>query len=349
MLGDGDVIGATRLAPAVERSWRRCLAMGLSPDERIGFDLVSANRLQEAIDRTEALRTATAPVIAQLAHAAAESGHFALLTDASGIVVSAHGQMDRCNRRVQLMSRVGLDLSEPTLGSNAIGLALAEAQPGRLHRGEHFFEDVSTYSGAGAPVFGPDGQCVAALALTGVNVPERPGLQHLVTRAAIDMQAALQLAQPHHLALHLNWPGHHCGSGHDGLLTVDAEGRITGANRAAADMLALSTAPWPHCDEVFVDAVGRLFDTARLRRPEVEWPLRSGLRVRVLARLKADAARTPVKPAAAAPGLPLRELEVALIRQAVETARGNVMQAARALGISRATVYRRLKRRDPVS
>jgi transcriptional regulator of acetoin/glycerol metabolism len=42
------------------------------------------------------------------------------------------------------------------------------------------------------------------------------------------------------------------------------------------------------------------------------------------------------------PERPLKDLETALIRQAVAQARGNVMQAARALGISRATVYRRL-------
>ena len=47
---------------------------------------------------------------------------------------------------------------------------------------------------------------------------------------------------------------------------------------------------------------------------------------------------TPASTAA----LPLREVETSLIRKAVEEARGNVAQAARALGISRATVYRKL-------
>ena len=36
-----------------------------------------------------------------------------------------------------------------------------------------------------------------------------------------------------------------------------------------------------------------------------------------------------------------------MIRKAVADARGNVQQAARALGISRATVYRKLGRRPP--
>jgi sigma-54 dependent transcriptional regulator, acetoin dehydrogenase operon transcriptional activator AcoR len=38
----------------------------------------------------------------------------------------------------------------------------------------------------------------------------------------------------------------------------------------------------------------------------------------------------------------LRDVEIALIRKAVADARGNVVEAAKALGISRATVYRKL-------
>jgi transcriptional regulator of acetoin/glycerol metabolism len=38
----------------------------------------------------------------------------------------------------------------------------------------------------------------------------------------------------------------------------------------------------------------------------------------------------------------LRDVETAIIRKAVTQAKGNVMQAARELGISRATVYRKL-------
>ena len=51
--------------------------------------------------------------------------------------------------------------------------------------------------------------------------------------------------------------------------------------------------------------------------------------------------RSPALPQST-PQLQLKEVEDHLIRQAVEQARGNVAQAARALGISRATVYRKL-------
>ena len=42
---------------------------------------------------------------------------------------------------------------------------------------------------------------------------------------------------------------------------------------------------------------------------------------------------------------PLRDVEIALIRNAVAQARGNVAAAAKKLGISRATVYRKLGRK----
>jgi len=65
----------------------------------------------------------------------------------------------------------------------------------------------------------------------------------------------------------------------------------------------------------------------------------------VHARLNAGGERSPMN--ASGTAVPLKDVETALIRKAVEQARGNVMEAARALGISRATVYRKLMRKKP--
>ena len=73
-------------------------------------------------------------------------------------------------------------------------------------------------------------------------------------------------------------------------------------------------------------------------------PLWSGLRLHALPQAPGTAT-DPVwarRQTTAVDALPLRDLETALIRKAVDEARGNVTQAARALGISRATVYRKI-------
>jgi transcriptional regulator of acetoin/glycerol metabolism len=234
------------------------------------------------------------------------------------------------------------------VGTTAIGAALRELQPVWLHRGEHFFNDTSVYSCAGAPLFGPDGQCVGMLDLTGVQVPERPELSHLVTRSARSIENALVQQQPHQLLLRLNWLGLPLGDESDGLLALDADGCVSAANRTARQLLPqLGSSLDLHCRDLFALPFEMLFDAARQGSGDIEVPLWSGLRLQVRASrgARAAGASTAMYRAAApaaANARPLREMETDLIRQAVQQARGNVAQAARSLGISRATVYRKL-------
>jgi transcriptional regulator of acetoin/glycerol metabolism len=87
-----------------------------------------------------------------------------------------------------------------------------------------------------------------------------------------------------------------------------------------------------------------LFDAARRHPAAVEIPLWSGLRMQLRALRSAGHALHAEHWSAptASPVGTLRDVESAVIRHAVEEARGNVAQAAEALGISRATVYRKL-------
>jgi DNA-binding NtrC family response regulator len=55
-------------------------------------------------------------------------------------------------------------------------------------------------------------------------------------------------------------------------------------------------------------------------------------------------ARGAVDPASSPAGMKLLEVEGQLVRQAMEKYQGNVSRAARALGLSRSALYRRLER-----
>jgi len=344
VFSEGALTETPRVEAWIERSWRRCLAQGFQPQQRLSFDAVSSAAMNRVLEANQPLLRAAAPVIQSLARAMADSSYFAILTDAQGVVIDVNGPIDHQNRLAHLIARVGVDLSEKAVGTTAIGATLSELQPVWLHRGEHFFDDAGAYSCAGAPLFGPDGRCVGMLDLTGINVPERPALKHLVTQSALSIENALLLAQPHQVLLRLSWPGHTPGEDRDGLVCLDADGCITGANRAAAHMLTLPpSAPWPHGSDVFAVPPDSLFDAAKAQRGATELPLWSGLRVQVLARLNNGCALPPRTARQA--GVPLKDMETALIRKAVEDARGNVMEAARVLGISRATVYRKINRR----
>ena len=335
----------------IARSWRRCLDNGHRPQDPVAFDLVGPHQRRHVEEANHALVTAARPALEQLGRAIASTRYFAILTNHAGVVVDAHGPIDRADRRALLITRQGVDLSERSVGTTAISAALAEGQPVWLHRGEHFFDATSCYSCAGAPLFGPDGACVGMLDLTGVDAPERPELKHLVAQSARSIENALTLARPHQLVLRLNWPGRLRGDDDDGLLCLDGDGWVTGSNSAARAMvaeLAASAGAPLHCSELFAQPWEPLFDHARLGDAgPLELALWSGLRLDVLPRVHGG----NLAGAGAGTGgrKPLRDVEIALIRSTVAQARGNVMEAARLLGISRATIYRKLSHKGPKS
>ncbi len=329
----------------ISRSWQRCIEAGRRPQQRVSFDPVSQSAGLDVAERNRVLVEAARPVIERLSRAIADTRYFAILTDADGIVVDV-GNLpdgtDAASRYARDIGRVGVDLSESAIGTSAIGTALAEHESVWLHRGEHFFDDTSVYSCAGAPLFGPRGDCIGMLDLTGVQVVERPELRHLATLSARSIENMLVLREPCELLLRLAWPGSTASEATEGLLCIDGEGYVTGANAAARQMLHQPLARNEHAlhfNDLFALPLHMMFDAARRGDAMLEVPLWSGLRVQV----------QPQRGGRGTPGLPaadvrprLRDVETALIRKAVADARGNVAEAARALGISRATVYRKL-------
>ncbi|MDQ0571562.1 transcriptional regulator of acetoin/glycerol metabolism [Variovorax paradoxus] len=344
--------GATRIEPWLARSWQRCIDAGRQPQQRVSFDPVGQSAIREVAERNRALVAAARPVIERVSRAIADTRYFAVLTDARGVVVDV-GPLpdgtDDASRCVRSIARVGVDLSEPAIGTSAISTALAEQESVWLHRGEHFFEDTSVYSCAGAPLFGPQGDCIGMLDLTGVQVVERPELRHLAVLSARSIENILVLNQTCELRLHLSWPGCPSSEATEGLLCVDASGNVTGANAAARQMLHQPLARSQHalhCNDLFALPLNMLFDAARRGDAVLEVPLWSGLRVQVQPRRggKRSPGAAPEAQAETGTQPRLRDVETALIRKAVTDARGNVAEAARALGISRATVYRKLWR-----
>lgn len=347
LLDEGRAGGASLTSPWVERSWQRCLQLGLQPQQPVQFDVISAAQSQRALEANRRLLQSAQGIMQGLGKAIAHTGYFAILTNAEGIVLDTSGPIDPQDPRASLITRIGTDLSERRIGTTAIGAALAEQQAVWLHRGEHFFLDNTHYTCAGAPLFDPQGRCTGMLDLTGVDVPERTELKHLVMQSAAQIENALVLATRHQLMLRLNWPGHGLGSTADALLALDDDGFVTGANSVARQIvpgLGDAQASGVHANDLFGLPYQALFDAAGRTDATLDVALRGGLRLRALA-TRAHHGGTQGD-GHCANGVPMRQMQASMIRQAMEQAAGNVSDAARALGISRATLYRKLARKD---
>lgn len=350
VLHDGKSMSRAGTLTWIERSWQLCLASGKTPEQKPSFDMIAPTAVQRLVEANQVLLRTARPVLQSLSQALASTRYFAVMTDAQGVVIDAQGAIDRSDRRADLITRIGTDLSERRLATTAISAALTELQSVWLHRGEHFFDANSVYSCAGAPLFGPDGVCIGMLDLTGIEAAERPELKHLVAQSARSIENALTLGQlkaSSDLLIRLNWPGRTLGDETDGLVCLNADGYVTAANQMARLMVPQLLPQQPvHASDLFAMSFDMLFDAARKQswKSALDVPLWTGLRLHALPIVGGQAATTATAQldAPAAPRPLLKDIETALIRKAVEDARGNVVQAAKALGISRATVYRRL-------
>jgi len=117
-------------SPWIERSRRRCLHAGLRPQERLSFDMVPRAALQRIEEANQSLLSAARPLLGRLGQAIADTRYFAILTNADGVVVDVSGNIDRSDRRADVIARVGVDLSERRVGTTAIGAALERDAPG---------------------------------------------------------------------------------------------------------------------------------------------------------------------------------------------------------------------------
>ena len=324
----------------ISDSWRRCISQGLKAGDAVSFNPVTTSHVKQALDQSHDLIQSAKPELERLGRAIAGTPFFALITDANGVLLDLGGAIDRHDKRISSIARVGVDLSERAVGTTAISAALTEMRPVWLHRSEHFFNDTAIYSCAGAPLWGSQGECIGMLDLTGVQTTERPELMHLAALSARSISNTLLLRQTHHMLVRLNWPGRLMGDDNDGLVLLGREGEILGANPWAREILNLHMHKQAHASDVFALPWGLLFDAAASDQA-VEVPLWNGLQLQARAQLQQGLATDNLPKATG----PLQQLQSVMISKAIEHARGNVAQAAKALGISRATLYRKLSRK----
>ncbi|MDH5708558.1 MAG: histidine kinase, partial [Hylemonella sp.] len=140
-LDEQAAVGSDLVEPWITQSWQRCLGQGQRPGQRVSFDAVSERVMRDAAEANNQLVQAARPVLSQLGQALVDTRYFAILTNRDGVVVDVDGPIDRDDRRASVITRVGVDLSERSIGTSAIGIALNELRPVWLHRGEHFFTD----------------------------------------------------------------------------------------------------------------------------------------------------------------------------------------------------------------
>ena len=338
------------------RSWQRCRDAGMREHERISFELVSRALLSTLDDEHGDLVHAARPETERLAQALRGTGSTVLLFNARGVVIDRLCHEAATPAPLLQATRKGVNLAERCVGTSAPAICLAEGLPYLVGRDAHFFDNTRPFFCVAAPIDAPDGHRLGALDITSYDSVPGFDVFSLVMDAAAAIENSLFQPAPDQLVVHFHPRAELLGTPMQGLLQVDADGMVRGANRMAARLLCMQRG------QLLGQAFGALFDrrlhgglfnpAARHRADLVEMQTHVGLQV--MARFESDAVSAGARlqlghnathlPAPDAPlSVPasLRSLECQAIERTLVALGGNVSATAKALGISRNTIYRR--------
>jgi transcriptional regulator of acetoin/glycerol metabolism len=259
---------------------------------------------RELIERLGQFVAIARPQLDQLFQLVCPTGCNVLMTDAAGIVLEQRVNAADAETFRNWGLWAGTDWSEQAEGTNGIGTCLAEGRQVTIHRDEHFYSRNTGLSCMDAPIWGPDGRLIAALDVSSARADHTERWNGLI--AAQVNQSARQIEAAFFRA---SFPG---------ARIISAQ---TGGNDDALLLVAVDR------DDL---AIGANRAARRAFGLEKEGQLRPRPASDLLGR---DDDATGFEKA-----------ERAAVIRALARAEGNVSAAARALGVGRATLYRRMQR-----
>jgi len=290
---------------AVAASWSRSARMhGLDPAQRARPQRMTGTELRRAVERMEPLVRAAGPSLDRLFQAVGGVGCCVLLADREGVPLDRRGAPADDTAFEDWGLWPGVRWSEADQGTNGIGTALVEGRAVTIHGEDHFLSENTALTCISTPLYDHDGQLCGVLDVSSGRADLTAGFQRLIAHAVAEAAQRIEVE-----ALRLAFPRARI------VLPPGADGAGGGAQPAAA--LAVDG------DDLVVGATRA---------------------ARALLRLPPDLGATPV-PTADLFGQgdeTLAEAETAVLRRALARAGGNVSAAARQLGISRATLHRKI-------
>jgi transcriptional regulator of acetoin/glycerol metabolism len=343
---------ASRLASSYRRSLEQ---YHLDPGATIGPRILTVPELRDVQQREETVLRASGQCLSRLHETVREADYCVMLTDAQGVTIDYRVDRDRRHEFKRAGLYPGSCWSEREEGTCCVASVLLDADPITVHKTDHFRAAFTTLTCSASPIFGVQGELIGVLDASAVRSPEERESQrlvnHIVRQSALLIEDGFFLnATTHCWVLLAHRSRHYVEAQPEILIAFDARGYAIAANRRAKECVpGLEQLP-RHVCELFDIRAERLLD-ARPGRDLISFRL-IGSGAPLHARVRPPVIRvsrsTPVPPSevnapATLPALSESEtLERSRIVAAMTDAKWRPVLAARALGISRATLYRRI-------
>ncbi|GGF09120.1 Fis family transcriptional regulator [Aliidongia dinghuensis] len=296
---------ASAAQSAVAASWSRSLQYGLDPELGRPPERLDGIAFNLALERLAPLIHLAHETLDRLFQAVGDAGCCVMLTDRDGVPLVRRGKAaDDIDFR-NLGLWTGMVWSEASEGTNGVGTCLAEGRPLTIHRDQHFMTRNISLSCTVAPIRDARGKIAATLDVSNCRADLTPAVLKLIASATCEAAQRIEARCFRDAFRDARiLVGPDTSRGAGGLLAVDRQDLVIGANYTARRAYGLTD-----------EQLARPFPVGDILAPEAE-----------------------------APGEDLAMAERGAVQRALSRAHGNVSAAARSLGISRATLHRKIAR-----
>lgn len=253
-------------AAIISSSQDRSRRFGLTYQQAPEYDRQSASSLAALLEENQFLYQHAAPVMETLHEQIANTHSMVLLTTKTGTILHALGDIDFLEKASQVALAPGVDWSEKSKGTNAIGTALAEGQPIVVHGTQHFLQANQFLTCSCTPILDPHGDVIGALDVTG---DYRSYHQHTMALTRMSAQMIenhmFKDVFPTEVRIHFHARPEFIGTIVEGIAVFTTEGRFLSANRSAQFQFGMSVnALRAHTfSSLFGVGISQFFDHAR--------------------------------------------------------------------------------------
>ena len=293
----------------IAASWRRCMTQhNLAPEQERSPLRLTGHEFAETRERSLALVSEAQDELDRLFQTIGKAGCCIVLSDATGVVLEKRSTAGDERDFNRLGLGQGAVWSEASVGTNGIGTALADERSVLVFRDQHFLSSNARLSCATAPVRDHRGQVAAAIDISTCRDDVNEMTLSILGQAVRDSAGRIEtnLFRRAFAGNRFVLVPNVSGTA-AAILAVDRDDLILGATRAARVALKID-------DARIAQGIPASDVLPELRRP--------------------------------VSGDDLMDAERAALRRVLSRTKGNVSQAAVLLGISRATLHRKLKKLD---
>jgi transcriptional regulator of acetoin/glycerol metabolism len=357
----GEQLPAALLSAPVARSWERSRGAGLLPSSTPQYELLDKARTVPDSKADRRLYSCVVDEIEQLWDAFGGIDWTIFCVNTEGTVIHAR-HSPACDDDLLLPITCGRRIVESNIGTTAPSCVIHDGTEAIVAGGEHYLDEFERVFCVAVPLFGFHGEVIGALDITGTGKRDVSQVQEQFRLAALAAEQRLFATLRGCHLLRLQHDPRWLGTPLAGIVAIEEDGQVRAVSRVARRMLSLPAgAPLPPLDlrQIFDDAspaqLGRLLQRGRgvqrMARADgshlwVEYARGPQNRSTARNANQAAAARfdEPAPPApAASSGASLKEQTLSAIQSALQEHHGNIAAAARQLGLSRTTLYTKLR------